>query len=207
MTVDFTGRTVGVLTVLAREGSDSYGHALWRCICGACGKSVLLGSNRLSTPSRRSCGCLWRKDGYSRADSPLHSTWISWSAMRARCTQVKVNSYDRYGGRGIKVCARWQDFQNFLSDMGPRPSQKHSIDRKNNDGNYTSTNCRWATSREQGGNRSVSKLVTLGGVTKTQAEWARVRGLPRPTLQARLDRGWSVEKALLTPSRPRKVKP
>lgn len=82
----------------------------------------------------------------------------AWASMKARCSNSKRHNYHRYGGRGICVCERWLKFENFLADMGPRPSPSHSLDRyPNNDGNYEPGNCRWATRVEQAGNRSYPK--------------------------------------------------
>lgn len=87
--------------------------------------------------------------------TPTYRTWV---AMRARCLNPNVINYANYGGRGIKVCERWDDFENFLADMGLKPSPKHSIDRIDNDGNYESGNCHWATKLEQARNSRAQKL-------------------------------------------------
>jgi len=119
--------------------------------------------------------------------------------MMSRCRNSADPSYDIYGGRGISVCDRWNSFDNFLEDMGPRPSCDHSIERINVDGNYEKSNCRWGTWKEQGRNRRNNRRLTYKGRTLCVMEWAEELGIRWGTLFARLDRGWSAEKALTTP--------
>ena len=126
-----------------------------------------------------------------------------WVAMRSRCMSPQDPAYPDYGGRGIKVCERWDEFEVFLSDMGYRPSDKHSIDRyPDNDGNYEPGNCRWATVRQQSRNRRTSTHITANGTTKTLVEWSEATGLKRSTIQRRIKKlGWPVDQALFTPVR------
>jgi len=123
-----------------------------------------------------------------------------WRSMHARCKDPHHKSYPRYGGRGIRVCEEWHAFDTFFSDMGPRPSCLHSIERKDNNGNYEPTNCIWATWRQQARNRRSNVHLTYQGSTKTIAEWAEVSGIKRHILYGRIALGWSVERTLSTPS-------
>jgi hypothetical protein len=117
--------------------------------------------------------------------------------MIARCEDPGVNSYEHYGGAGVKVCTRWRsDFSAFLEDMKKKPSPGYSIDRIDNDGDYTPENCRWASKQQQANNRRTNRRLTHKGVTKTIAEWARERRISPITLVDRINRGWSISRAL-----------
>lgn len=108
-----------------------------------------------------------------------------------------------YGGRGIKVCERWMEsFANFIADMGARPSEEHSLDRIDNNGNYEPGNCRWATATEQSRNKRNNRLLTVFGETKPLSAWVEDSrcAVSRESLKDRVRRGWDVEKALTTPS-------
>lgn len=121
----------------------------------------------------------------------------AWIGMIARCTNPKNRSWHRYGGRGIAVCARWMVFENFLADMGLRPSVDHSLDRIDNNGNYSQDNCRWATRDVQNRNRCDNVWFELDGVRRTLTDWAAKIGLTVPALRARIDSGeWSLRDAL-----------
>lgn len=96
--------------------------------------------------------------------------------MKNRCMNPNDTFYSKYGGRGIKVCNRWLDYSNFISDMGRKPTSKHTLDRINNDGDYEPANCRWATPIEQANNKRNTKTVTYRGKTDTVANWARELG-------------------------------
>lgn len=123
-----------------------------------------------------------------------------WKGMRSRCTTPSDTNYYHYGANGIRVCERWSDFAAFMADMGPRPTEKHSIDRIDSKGNYEPGNCRWATWAEQCANRSNAKLIEFRGETLSLTEWAVRLGMKRTCVLAnRLRRGWSVERALTTP--------
>jgi len=121
--------------------------------------------------------------------------------MIQRCSNPNHPDYRHYGGRGIRVCERWLQAETFLADMGERPSAQHTLERKDNNGPYSPDNCRWATQIEQCQNLRKSRLLEYQGETLTIAEWARRAGLSPGALWGRLDRGWSVERALTTPAR------
>lgn len=131
--------------------------------------------------------------------TPTYSTWCS---MLRRCYNSKEKAFPNYGARGIMVCERWRtSFENFLADMGVRPRGR-SLERKDVHGDYEPGNCRWATPVEQANNTRRNRLLTYGGRTQTQTEWARDIGIAHGTLHARLAAGWPLGKALTQPLRP-----
>lgn len=117
-----------------------------------------------------------------------------WKNMRARCNQPNNANYKFYGARGVKVCARWKFYVNFLDDMGLPPTEEHTLDRIDNNGNYEPGNCRWATRKEQTDNRSTGWQKHIAG--KPINEWAKELGLHNTTIRNRIKRGWSVEDTL-----------
>lgn len=122
--------------------------------------------------------------------------------MISRCENPNVHGYERYGGSGVKVCARWREsFANFYIDMGPRPSIEHSLDRyPNRKGHYEPGNVRWATRREQNNNTSQNVYITVDGVTRTLTEWCRLKNLNIHTIRNRIDRhGWDPVRAVTEP--------
>jgi hypothetical protein len=123
----------------------------------------------------------------SRKPQVYSPTYSSWRAMRSRCNYTKNAYYARYGGRGIKVCERWNSFQNFLADMGPRPLGT-TLERKDRNGNYEPGNCVWATAREQMRNTSCNVVLTHKGRTQTLTDWAIELRVNRQMLYARVNR-------------------
>lgn len=122
-------------------------------------------------------------------------TWQSWQMMRRRCAGYTPTHKERYTDRGITVCERWQDFANFLADLGERPDGK-TLDRIDNNLGYSPENCRWATSQEQRLNKSNTRWLTLNGVTKCARQWAKDLGLSQMTVLKRIKAGWPMEEVL-----------
>lgn len=199
--IDMTGRRCGRLVV--RGLADVHGEARWTCDCD-CGASCVARGYLLRDGTTRSCGCLRRevaaarqlKHGANRrgACTPEANTW---SKMIARCENPRDSSFVYYGARGIRVCEEWRhDFAAFLAHIGPRPSDKHSVDRIDNERGYEPGNVRWATLTEQARNRRSNSHLTAFGETLTIAEWAERTGLHRGTIGSRIGYGMSPEKAL-----------
>jgi hypothetical protein len=113
--------------------------------------------------------------------------------MRERCSNPNNTGWEHYGGRGITVCPRWDKFENFLADMGRKPSPQHSIDRIDPNGNYELSNCRWATPIDQQNNKRSNHRVTIGGREATIAEHAREANMNPKHLLKRVNDGWSPE--------------
>ena len=125
----------------------------------------------------------------------------SWQHMKSRCFNPNHKNYLDYGGRGIKVCDLWLNFENFLADMGLKPTAKYSIDRIDNDGDYCPDNCKWSTQTEQVNNRRSNRLITIDDVTLTIAQWAKKMGFGKKVIGDRLKLGWSEFDAVMTPVR------
>lgn len=199
--VDLSGLTFSRWTVLRLDGKTIHGGYTWLCRC-ECGTERCVSSNSLRTGNSNSCGCinlektLARVVTHGMTKSPEYQTWAD---MKTRCLNVRHKCYADYGGRGITVCDRWLEFENFYADMGPRPSKSHSLDRKDNDGNYEPDNCRWATKREQSANTRRNHRITVDGLTLTVVEWARRLGISEQTIHNRLCDGWSEQDAVFTP--------
>jgi hypothetical protein len=128
-------------------------------------------------------------------------TFQAYCDMRKRCENPNMKPYPNYGGRGIKVCDHWREsFENFYADMGECPPSL-SLDRKDNDGDYTPENCRWATRLEQQNNTHLARQITIDGETDTISGWAKKASLKRNTIQVRLLCGWSGPRLLSPVSR------
>lgn len=182
------------------------------CRCD-CGTERAFRTKQLRSGMTRSCGCLHREvsaervgklrlgHGHSRGrrETPTLKTWHS---MMSRCNSATAKSFSDYGGRGIRVCDRWQSFENFLADMGERPNGT-TIDRIDVNGNYEPSNCRWASWKQQQRNRRTSRLATAFGKTMCVAAWAEETGVAARTIYARLARPhrWTTERALTEPAK------
>lgn len=197
---DHTGKTFGYLTVIERIPVKG-GKAKWKCQC-KCGNIVYPVSQALVLGTTKSCGCKRTADLVSRNSSHNLShnpSYRIWVGMMDRCHNEKSKKYYGYGERGIKVCQRWHDVENFINDMGERPSPKHSIDRIDVNGNYEPENCRWATPMEQGSNKRNLNMLSIDGKEIHLAEASRLFNIPENTIRNRLNSGMTHDEAIKVP--------
>lgn len=189
--IDLVGRRFGRLRVTAFLGRVVGGggqkRSVWACLCDCGGETQVAGGN-LRSSSIKSCGCL-RLEVLDKTSHGLSGTshYGIWKKILRRCNDPTDGSYKRYGGRGISVCTRWHDLENFVVDMGPRPAGT-SIERDNNNGPYSKANCRWATAIEQANNKRNSRVVEFDGRRQTVAMWAREFGVSPFHLYNRLNK-------------------
>lgn len=198
--VDLTGRRFGRLIVLSRAQNDARKRVRWICVCD-CGNTKVARALDLVDSKTRSCGCLRLEIHTARLKTHGHANtriYRIWVGMHKRCRNPANKNFLSYGGRGISVDPRWDDFAAFLIDMGPPPSRKHSLDRIDNDGPYSPENCRWATPKEQSRNSRRPRFIELNGERKNLTEWASQIGIGPGTLWRRLKDGWPIELALTT---------
>jgi hypothetical protein len=154
-------------------------------------------NSRIDSRGSRLCKiCTLRRSRNNTARRPLYMVWAS---MKSRCQRKNNLDYHYYGGRGIKVCERWQKYENFAEDMSPRPSPKHTLDRIDNDGNYEPGNCRWATPKEQHRNTRRNIFFVVDGVKTSATELCERHGINQWTLYSRIKRGFPQDKLFLPP--------
>lgn len=195
----------GRLVILADAVSSTEKRKV-HCVC-ECGATCVTNLDSLRTGNTSSCGCLNRElkaagftrtHGYgSRAKDKRRAEYESWTGMWQRCTNQNNKHFKDYGGRGVQVCERWKSFENFIADMGDKPTGSHSLDRVNVEGHYEPGNCRWATPAEQARNTRRTRLLTLNGKTQCLQDWATELGFGKArVITRRLAAGWSIERAL-----------
>ena len=195
---DLTRLRFGNLTV-TQMSDERLGHTkarAWDCVCD-CGNKRVVSTNNLRRGVTTSCGCTYGnpRTTHGMSNTPEYGVWVS---MRQRCSNPSDSRWHTHGGRGIRVCERWANsFENFINDMGWRPNPALSIERVDNDGDYTPDNCVWATDREQADNRRSTIRIEIYGKVQSLKAWCRELGIPYLRTWKRLImRGWSLERAL-----------
>ncbi len=195
--IDLTGKRFGLLTVIKRLDSTS-GHTNWECRCD-CGNITKARSTVLISGHKQFCEVCQSKLRCTtwKSDDRIYQTWRH---MLQRCENHNDKFFYCYGGRGIKVCAEWHNYDAFLEwSINNGYAEKLTIDRIDVDGDYAPDNCRWVTQKEQQNNRTNNCLLTLNGVTKTKKQWSEETGIGYSTICKRLLLGWTVERALTEP--------
>lgn len=186
--VDLTGKVYGFLTVLSIAENKGK-ERCWNCKC-ECGNTVVVRRGNLTRGDTLSCGCYGRRkkaEANTKHGDYKTREYRIYNAMKARCNNPNSHSYELYGGRGIRVCQRWSDsYKNFVEDMGQCPSEKHSIERLDRNGDYCPSNCIWATQKEQSNNTSQNLVFSYGGKKYTLAQLSEISGINRYTLRHRL---------------------
>lgn len=206
---DLTGQRFSFLTVTSYYGKK-WGVNMWTCICD-CGKTTIAQGPKLKSGKRKSCGCYndkLRKEfaknhtQYSKYNVPKgfskHPIYNSFNHMINRCYNKKDTGYSLYGGRGISVCDEWLNNPQSFLDWSLTHGWKKglSIDRIDVNGNYEPSNCRWTTNKVQSNNKRNNVYITFNDQTRTVTQWAEYLNINKRTLNNRINRGWSIEKAL-----------
>lgn len=206
--IDLTNQTFGRLTAIrCLPERTEHGACVWLFQC-QCGKTTTMTTGNFRSGTVFSCGCLQIETaGEQTKTHGLSNTpeYHIWSTLKQRITNSKCKDYPNYGGRGIKLYPNWNDsFTTFIADMGQRPGEGYSIERIDNDGDYTPSNCHWATAIEQANNKSNSLLVEYQGKLKTVAQIAREANVSYEMLRRRIHRGQTASYAILkmTPNQP-----
>lgn len=204
--IDLTGLEFGRLTVLTFTGFDKQAKALWLCRCSCDGREVVVQGTRLRVGKTVSCGCYRsQKSGarvrtHGQSHTHLH---VVWKSMIQRCTNPNNKSYPSYGARGITVHPSWRSsFETFVRDVSDGYSRDLELDRIDNSRGYEPGNVRWVPRIVNARNKRSNRCVTFQGQTKTLAEWGELLGIKPGTLQWRLSRGWTPERALVTGADP-----
>lgn len=176
--------------------------------CPLCGTNFITEIARAKMMNVVSCGCFRKQNSAKMHTKHGHSKYgrmspeyVSWQRMVQRCSNSNYENYDSYGGRGIKVCERWKkSFTNFLSDMGNKPFPKAHIDRIGNNGDYTPSNCRWVSCKENARNKRNNLVIEWKGKVRTLSQWSELLNINKNTLRDRIySKNWTIGDALTVP--------
>lgn len=196
---DYSGMKWNRLEAVSFVSRDpKWGDHKWRFQCD-CGNEHIAGIKRVRGGQTKSCGCaltdaLIERNETHGLSRRHHRAYRIWKDMRQRCNNPNNSRYSDYGGRGVKVCDRWNDFANFIADMGD-PPKLHSIDREDVNGNYEPNNCAWKTSKQQANNKRTNRVIEHNEEFKTLAQWCEIYDIEPSKVRYRLKQGWPTERA------------
>lgn len=206
MNKKYLNQTYARWTIRSFSHKNNLGVHYYNCQC-SCGTVRKVRLSALRNGASQSCGCLNKEKVTTKLGLSRTLVYRSWRNSIQRCHNSEHKAYLHYGGRGIYVCERWlNSFENFYHDMGDPPTDKHTLDRIDNDGPYSPENCRWATRHQQARNKRTSKYITYRDHEYELNDLCEKLGLNSDTVKMRIYRGWSVEKAIETPIRDTSVK-
>lgn len=203
--IDMIGKRFGRLTVIEQSDDTEPGRPRYLCRCD-CGNERVVRGISLRKGDTQSCGCIKKERAKALSESHIKHgktktrLYRIWFSMRRRCYKSTSPDYARYGGRGITVCDEWKDsFQAFYEwSVANGYLENLTIDRIDNEGDYSPQNCRWVNAEVQNNNTRRNYYITHDGETLTLAQWAKKCGINKNTLYSRLTKyGWSIERALL----------
>lgn len=207
---DLTGRVYSRLTVIRwshriAKNSTNVTH-FWMCQCSCGSPAKPVATSALRTGRTVSCGCNKRekatRHGFCTNDAVKAagpSPHKAWAGMKGRCLNPKAKGYKNYGGRGIKICEKWIEFEGFYEDMGPTYEKGLKLDRRDNNGDYTKENCQWVTHKQNCNNTRGNRTVEWRGLTRTIAEWSDATGLEWQTIAGRIEAEWPLDDVFTKP--------
>ena len=202
--INLTGRRFGRLTVIEEAGRDKFSRTLWKCEC-ECGNEKIVPYGRLVRGDTRSCGCLAHDTTVQRnlrhGDSfrgKVERLYSIYNNIKTRCYNETDSHYERWGGRGIKMCDEWRESYDAFKEWALANGYEDNltIERIDNDGDYCPENCKWITHKQQARNKRNNHFLTYNGERKCLGEWCEIYNIPRSTLWNRVDRGWTPEECL-----------
>lgn len=218
---DLAGQRFGRLVVKYDTGKRQNRQVIWHCVCD-CGNEVEILGGNLRKGYTQSCGCLSKERAkenikiaipkaiqsikkYEDPNEIYTRLYRIWAGMKRRCNNTKAINYSDYGGKGVYVCKEWEEYSNFKKwALTSGYNDDLTLDRIDTTKEYSPKNCRWATMKEQQNNRTNNHLLTLKGKTQTVAQWAEELNINYKVLEARIIRGWDIERALFAPIRSKK---
>jgi hypothetical protein len=200
------GQKFNLLTIVSSEPIFKNRDIYIKCKCDCGNERYFYYYNVISNKSK-SCGCYQKQNPSNKTHGMSGSAiYMTWNRMLSRCYNAKLERYPRYGGRGITVCERWKNFENFFNDMGYAPSPKHSLGRINNDGNYEPSNCQWETQEQQYSNTSKTIYVMFNNKKVKLMDLCKTYNIKRSTLSQRISDGVPAEIAVTYKSNELKIK-